>query len=220
MSEQLGPLGILGGAFDPVHFGHLRCAVEVCEQLGLAEVLLVPSGNPPHREPHRASAQERTEMLRAAITNMSGFRLDTRELQRSGPSWTVVTLEELRSEYPQRSLCLIVGGDAFLGLPNWHRWEEILELAHVVVAARPGIELPATGTIAGLLDARRSDDVGLVNREPAGAIFVNEITQLDIASSTIRKLLAAGRNPRYLLPDSVLQMITTSGCYQEEVATE
>ena len=220
MSDQSGPLGMLGGAFDPVHFGHLRCAIEVREQLGLAEVLLVPSGNPPHRNPHHASAEARADMLRAAIADMQGFRLDIRELQRSGPSWSVVTLEELRSEYPQRSLCMIVGLDAFLSLPNWHRWEEILELAHVVVATRPGPELPKTGTIAGLLDARRSDDVGLLNRETAGAIFVNEITQLDIASSTIRNLLAAGRNPRYLLPDSVLQLINSSSCYQEEVTTE
>ncbi len=213
MNERFGPLGILGGAFDPVHFGHLRCAVEVREQLGLSEVRLIPSGNPPHRDPHHASTQQREAMLKAAVADLPGCQVDSRELQRAGPSWSVLTLEELRMEFPQRSLCMIVGLDAFLGLPDWHRWEEIFELAHVVVATRPGPDLPESGVIDELLAARRTSDPDFMKTQQAGAIFIAGITQLDIASSTLRELLAAGRDPRYLLPDSVLKIIAETGCY-------
>jgi nicotinate-nucleotide adenylyltransferase len=206
---------VLGGAFDPVHFGHLRCAVEIREQLGLAEVLFVPSANPPHRAPHRAAAEHRVAMLRAALRDAPGCRLDTRELHRDGPSWSVPTLEELRAENPQRSLCMIVGLDAFLGITGWHRAAELVELAHIVVARRPGLDLPDRGEVADLLAARRARDPAVLSEQLAGAIFVAEITQLDIASSRLRGLLAAGRDPRFLLPDSVLEVIAATGCYAD-----
>ena len=113
----------MGGAFDPVHFGHLRSAVELQERLQLGELRFVPSANPQHRPPHVASAELRMRMLQAAVVDMAGCTIDDRELNRQGPSWSVVTLEELRAEIGSRSLCMILGMDAFRGLPDWHRWE-------------------------------------------------------------------------------------------------
>ena len=213
MTSDTGPLGILGGAFDPVHFGHLRCAVEVCEQLCLDEVLLMPSGNPPHRDAPIASAAQRLAMLEAALADVPACHADPRELERSGPSWSVLTLEELRAEHEQRSLCLIVGADAFLGLPQWHRSEELIELAHIVVARRPGWTLPAAGPLAELLAERQVDDTRVLHQQLSGAIYVCEITQLDISSRVIRELLAFGANPRYLLPDAVIRCIKETACY-------
>ena len=213
MTAELGPLGILGGAFDPVHFGHLRCAIEVRDELELSEVVLLPSANPPHRAPHFASASQRLEMLEAALHELSDFRVDTRELDRDGPSWSVLSLQELRASYPGRSLAMILGMDAFLGLPNWHRWEEILELTNICVARRPGSSLPVDGPIADLLAAARVTNPREVAERPAGSIYICEITQLDISSTQIRALLARGGDARFLLPNRVLDSITESACY-------
>jgi len=216
MTGSAGPLGIFGGAFDPVHFGHLRCAVEVRENFDLDEVLFMPSGNPPHRSPHLATAEQRKAMLLAATADLKGCRIDDRELLRDGPSWSVVTLQELRDENPQRSLCLIVGLDAFLGLPDWHRWEEIFGLAHVIVAQRPGSVIPAAGVIADVVSARRAEVPEVLRTQRAGAIFFSDITQLDIASTVIRELIAKGRETRFLLPDSVARMIVENGYYKND----
>lgn len=208
-----GPLAVMGGAFDPVHFGHLRSAVELQESLQLGELRFVPSADPPHRPPHIASAELRMSMLQAALGDMSGCKIDDRELNRQGPSWTVVTLEELRAENGSRSLCMILGMDAFLGLPDWHRWEELCGLAHIVVASRPGSAPPAEGPLGELLTAKGTKDPRELQQMSAGKILLHEVTQLEISSSAVRECLSGGRSARYLVPDSVLKIIKDSGCY-------
>jgi len=213
--RPLKPLGIFGGAFDPVHFGHLRSVIELREALGLTDVLLIPSGNPPHRAPHYATAQQRLAMLNAAVSDLPWCQIDARELGRACPSWSILTLEELRAEYPHRSLCMIMGMDAFLGLPDWHRSSELFELAHVIVVHRPGSVLPTSGVVAELLQERRARSADVLAERDSGAIFLQEITQLDISSTAIRKLIASGRESRHFLPDSVLEIIEQQGCYQQ-----
>lgn len=214
MSElSRGPLGILGGAFDPVHIGHLRLALEVGEQLELSEVRFVPSASPPHRDPHVASGAQRIAMLETALANSSTLVVDDREIRRSGTSWTVLTLTELRAEFPDRSLCLIVGEDAFLGLPGWHRADEILDLAHVAVARRPGWELPASGPVADLLAKHEVAGRERIHERSSGCICVCDITQLEIASSVIRERIRRGDSIQYLTPGPVVEMINTIGCY-------
>jgi nicotinate-nucleotide adenylyltransferase len=208
-----GPLGIMGGAFDPVHFGHLRTAVELYERLQLSELRLVPSANPPHRAPHLASGEQRVSMLEAAIADLPWCRVDERELQRQGPSWSVVTLEEIRSEIGERSLCMILGMDAFLGLPDWHRWNELLELAHIVVAYRPGSTPPTDGPLGELLAAHGTTKPADIQSTPAGHILAQEVTQLEISSSAIRDLLFHEQGARYLLPAGALKIIEATGCY-------
>ncbi len=146
----MAPIGIFGGTFDPIHFGHLRPAFELSQALKLAEVRFLPAGNPPHRQTTLASAEILTwPWVKAAVASEKRFVVDDREIRRAGASYSVDTLTELRGEYPDRSLCLMLGMDAFLGLPNWHRWRDILDLAHVVVWHRPGWKAPEKGPLGG-----------------------------------------------------------------------
>ena len=209
----MSPLGIFGGTFDPIHFGHLRTAFELLQALRLAEVRLVPTGRPPHRGAPSCDGAHRLAMVRAAIADQPGFAVDDREIRRDGPSYTVTTLRELRAEAPARPLCLLMGMDAFLGLPQWHDWRDLLELAHVVVAHRPGWSAPRDGTLGELFAARGTQRVEDLHESLAGRIHVRPVTQLEIASTDLRQLVVAGGDPRYLLPDAVRAIIHDTGCY-------
>ena len=209
----MSPIGIFGGTFDPIHYGHLRSAFELLQALRLAEVRFVPSGDPPHRGQTFAPAGLRCRMVEAAVSGQDGFVVDDRELRREGPSYTIDTLVSFREEHEAASLCLIVGMDAFLGLTTWHRWGEILDLAHIVIAYRPGWVLPDTGELGDLLAGHGTDDVESLHNEPSGRVFDHAVTQLEIASTAIRELVASGRDPRFLMPDRVRDIITESKCY-------
>jgi nicotinate-nucleotide adenylyltransferase len=208
-----GPLAIIGGAFDPVHYGHLRTAAELQAFYGLPEVRFIPSANPPHRLPHIASGELRKAMLDAALRQFSGCSTDDRELRRPGPSYTLLTLEELRAEAKDRSLCMILGMDAFLSLRSWHRWEELPRLAHLVVAHRPGWQPPQSGELGDFVRQHLSSDVADLHNAPAGRLFIHEVTQLEISSSAIRELIAGEQPADYLLPTEVLKLALQSGCY-------
>jgi nicotinate-nucleotide adenylyltransferase len=210
-----GPMGIFGGTFDPIHYGHLRTAFELREALKLEEVRFLPTGNPPHREQTQASAEERLAMVRAAVEGQAGFTVDDRETRRSGLSYSVDTLGELRAEFPQRAICLLLGMDAFLGLPNWHRWREILELAHVIVAHRPGWKAPTQGPLGEAMVDRGTGSVRDLHEATAGRIFVHAVTQLEISSTELRALIARGRDPRYLIPDRVCELLRRTGWYAQ-----
>ncbi len=204
----------MGGTFDPVHFGHLRAALEVRERIGLRSVQLIPAATPPHRDAPGATAADRLAMLELAASMEPGFNVDNRELRREGPSYTVDTLHTFRSELGDVPLCLIVGMDAFAGLASWHAWERLPELAHLVVTHRPGASIPTEGPIATLLARCGSKEPEDLARQPAGCIHVLAITQLDISATDIRQRVAAGHSPRYLLPDSVHDYIRRHGLYQ------
>ena len=215
MAAADAPLAIMGGAFDPVHMGHLRTAVEIREACGLGEIRLVPSANPPHRPPHIAPAETRIAMLRAATSDLPWCSIDDRELHRDGPSYSVLTLNELRDIAQQRSLCMILGMDAFLSLGSWHRWEEIPALAHIIVAHRPGWQPPQTGQLGDFIGRHLTTDADDLRREAAGRVYIHEVTQLEISSSAIRDMLMAGESPRYLMPDAALDIALDTGCYAD-----
>lgn len=210
-------IGIFGGSFDPIHFGHLRPAIEILEALALDEVRFVPSGQPPHRGLPVAVATQRLAMVKAAIADEPHFLLDEREMQRPAPSYSVDTLAELRREFPAASLILIVGMDAFLGFPAWHEWRRIFELAHVVVARRPGWEQQVSGVLAEELQRRQVVTPDGLDAEPAGRILLQPVTQLEISSSLVRALIAAGGDPRFLVPEAVRRIILQQGCYLQPV---
>lgn len=212
----MSPVGVFGGTFDPIHFGHLRTAFELLHALRLAEVRLMPAGNPPHRDVPLCDARHRLDMVRAAVADQPGLVVDDREVRRQGPSYTVLTLRELRQELPGRPICLLLGMDAFLGLPQWHEWRSVLDLAHVVVAHRPGWSAPATGTLGELLAARGTPRVDDLHATEAGRIHVHAVTQLEISSTDLRDLIVAGQDPRYLLPDAVRALIRDTGCYRPQ----
>lgn len=206
-------MGIFGGTFDPIHYGHLRTAFEMLQALRFDEVRFMPCGNPPHRGATYADAEMRLEMVRVATEGQHGFVVDDRELQRDGPSYSVDTLATLRNEYPLRPIALMIGMDAFLGLPKWYQWREILQLAHIVVAHRPGWRAPDIGPLGELLADRGTHRIGDLHQAKSGHIFIHDVTQLEISSTEIRELVAVGRDPRFLMPDSVRDVIERSGCY-------
>ena len=210
------PMGVFGGTFDPIHYGHLRTAFELLQALRLVEVRFLPCGDPPHRGEPLADASLRLEMVRIATEEQPGFVVDDRELKRQGPSYSVDTMAELRKEYPNRSLCLILGMDAFLGLPGWHNWQELIGFGHIVVAHRPGWTAPRTGALGELLAKHGSGRIEDLHQATFGRIYVHAVTQLEIASTDIRDLVAAGHDPRFLMPDGVRRLIIETGCYRHE----
>lgn len=207
------PIGIFGGTFDPIHYGHLRTAFEMLQALRFAEIHFVPSGDPPHRGETFARAELRLEMVKVATQGEPGFRVDDCELKRDGPSYTIDTLMTMREEHSDASLGLIIGMDAFLGLTSWHRWDEILDLAHIVVAHRPGWRAPDIGELGDLITAHGTHRVDDLHENQHGCVHIHAVTQLEIASTEIRELITAGRDPRFLTPDAVRDLIVESGCY-------
>ena len=211
-----GPLiGVLGGTFDPIHYGHLRTGLELLERLALDEVRFIPCGQPPHRAAPATPGSLRLRMVEAAVAGQPGFVADGRELEREGPCYTVDTLHSLRQEFPAGALCLLLGMDAFLGLPGWNRWRQLFELAHVVVAHRPGWEAPRDGTLGALLAERRTVSSADLRSSRAGRIHVEEVTQLEISATGLRDGIRAGGDPRYLLPDAVRNIIFETECYAQ-----
>lgn len=215
------PVGILGGTFDPVHYGHLRLAQEVGEALKLEEVRFVPAGTPPHRGPAGAGPEHRAAMVRLAIEGNPLFHLDEREIRRPGPGYTVDTLLELRQELgAARPLVLLLGADAFLDLATWSRWHQLFDLAHIVVAHRPGYPVDTWQSrmpqpLAREYAGRIMQQPLAVHLAPAGGVAVTPITALDISATRIRQALGKRSTPRYLLPQAVLEYVHSQGLYTQ-----
>ncbi|MBT3812876.1 MAG: nicotinate-nucleotide adenylyltransferase [Gammaproteobacteria bacterium] len=204
-------IGIYGGTFNPVHYGHLRTALEVSEQFALDELRLLPCAQPPHRAEPEVNAAQRFQMLQLAIRDYPSLSCDTRELERSGPSYMVDTLATIRTEIAATPLLLFIGTDAFNALPCWHRWQALFDYAHIVVVTRPGFKSEE------LLDCyidRQVDDRHSLKSCPSGKIYFQQVTQLDISASLIRKTIAEGKNSSFLLPESVIEYIQANGLYQ------
>jgi nicotinate-nucleotide adenylyltransferase len=213
------PLGLLGGTFDPIHYAHLRLAEELADAFGLGQVRFVPASVPPHRGVPRASPEQRRRMVELAIAGNPRFSLDDRELQREGTSYSYDTLTEVRNEIGDQPLCLLMGADAFVALTTWHRWEEVLDLVHVVVARRPGYPLEQlAASLPGALKSqyvhRHLADARGARLEPAGRIFTHELTALDVSATALRQQIARGSSLRYLLPDAVIAYIESQRLYR------
>ena len=206
-------LAIFGGTFDPIHYGHLRTAFELWQELRLTEVRFMPAGSPPHREQPYATPELRLAMVKSAVASQSAFVVDDREIRRTGVSYSVDTLTEVRKEFPDRSLCLLLGMDAFLGLPNWYRWRELLDLAHIVVAHRPGWKAPTMGPLGEVMVDHGTGTIRDLHQKPNGRVYVHAVTQLEISSTELRQLIISGRDPQYLVPEEVRQIIRDTRCY-------
>jgi nicotinate-nucleotide adenylyltransferase len=219
-NQDTTPLAILGGTFDPVHYGHLHLADDVRKALAPCDVRLVPAADPPHRGAPHASAGNRVAMLRIAVREFPGLVVDTREIARGGKSYTVDTLAHLRAAMPHTPLLLLLGADQFRSLPAWRRWQALFDLAHLVVVPRPGVaidtDLPAP--LASEWRARRIDDRQGLRSRIAGSIYLQPVTPHPISSTAIRSALARGDRESVeiagLLPPAVLAYIESNGLYQ------
>jgi nicotinate-nucleotide adenylyltransferase len=214
-------LGILGGTFDPIHYGHLRFAAEVRAALGLAQMHLVPSGVPPHRAAPVASSEHRLAMTTLGCAEFPGLVADGREVRRAGPSYTVVTLQELHAQDRQRPLALLLGSDALHGLATWYHWEQIFTLAHLVVVERPGEAFDAEKLPPALreqCERRLTTNPLRLSRGLAGTILRLTVAPQPISATAIRAALARGPAGRAevvgLLPATVLAYIDRNQLYR------
>ena len=208
MTEDLRARGLLGGAFDPIHIGHLRGAMAVRDALGLQRVDLIPAAQSPLKGRSVVSTAHRLEMLRLAIKDVPGLGIDARELDRSGPSFSIDTLLAIRQEAGGSCpLLWIMGSDILPTLPRWSRWDQLLDLTHVVLLDRPGAE--PVPEIVGDWVASHLVAPDWALSHPSGGIVRLHQPLLDISSTQIRGLLEAGRDPRFLIPTAVMEYIAT-----------
>ena len=211
----MNAVGVLGGTFDPVHNGHSRIALDIADKCDLDTVLLVPNAQSPLRDEAQATAADRLAMLKSVVDSDSRLQLDDRELQRPPPSFTVDTLQALREGMPTTALCFILGMDAFMQFHRWHRWRDILQLAHLVVARRPGNELKISDAgLQALLDECVTVNVDDLHRQVAGRIFICDVTQVDVSATHVRKNVNKGLSIEGLVAEPVAQYINEHRLYQ------
>lgn len=210
-------IGILGGTFNPIHYGHLRMAQELADALNFDEVRFIPAANPPHKDAPAISAEHRAAMVRLAIKNNPAFTCDDRELRRTGASYTIDTLLSLRQELgAQVSITLLMGSDAFTKFDTWHRWEEIIQHCHIVLVQRPQTEpnkLPRI--LETFLHNHYTENGDDLHDTPAGFVTMRQVTALDISSTAIRDTLQQGFSARYLMPDHVIEYIHARQLYRK-----
>jgi nicotinate-nucleotide adenylyltransferase len=221
VTDSKQKIGIMGGTFNPIHFGHLRVAEEVREKFGFKKILFVPSGNPPLKTADLADASHRYEMTGLAIKANPFFALSDVECRRRGKSYTVETMASLREEHPGCEPYFILGIDSFLDMPNWYQPERLSELTHFVVVSRPGFlfsslssRIPVDGKILSDLDSCRID----VHRTVIGKgkeIRLINVTPIGVSATTMRALIREGMSIKYLLPETVESYIIANKIYSE-----
>ena len=215
-------IGVYGGTFDPIHYGHLRIAEELIDIIGLKRIIFVPSGAPRLRVAPVASRNHRSAMVRMAIQNNDLFSLDEREINRPGTSATIASLREYQNELGiNTALCFILGIDAFIKINQWHSWHKLFDLCHMIIVARPGYasikdhqHLPPD--VRNEFISRHVLDAKDLSIQPHGSIYAARTSLLEISASHIRSLIVAGKSIRYLLPENVSDYIKSNYLYVEK----
>jgi len=210
----LRKIGILGGTFDPVHYGHLRIGLECKEALGLDELRMIPCAVPSHRDTPHADAEQRVTMMAAALNDVEGVLVDDQELKRTGYSYTVDTLTSLKAKFPNAALYLILGSDSFQDILQWHKWQNIVELANIVIAQRPDHGNDQESK-AGVKLADRFCSADEIEKSLSGKITFVKVSQLEISATHIRELVSKNKSVKYLLPDSVINLISQYELYKK-----
>lgn len=203
-------IGIMGGTFDPVHYGHLRPALDVAQKLAFDHVRLIPCSDPPHRATPQANARQRLALLQLAVKSAPELDIDERELLREGPSYTIDTVKSLREDFAEHPLYLLLGTDAFLGLHQWHQWQDLLDYVNIVVMQRPEEQLVIAEPMRDWFEKHHTESL-----EPtmSGKVLSLPVTQLAISATQIRSLFEQGVSPQFLLPSSVIQLVEMLGLY-------
>ena len=212
--KSMHKLGILGGAFDPIHNGHLALALAALGQLKLDQARLVPVNIPPHRNRPLAANHHRKNMIELAIAGQARLALDTRELEREAISWTIDTLRSLRREFTRSALCLLMGRDAFNKLDSWKDYDQLLDYAHLVVAGRPGVATDnLSAELQGWVKSYLADDPALLDEAQNGALFFLDLAPLNISPSGFRRGYHANAGVEQWLPAATLQYIRQNNLY-------
>lgn len=214
MNSHKAAIGFLGGTFDPIHFGHLRPALEIQQALNLVNLYLMPNYTSPHKSKSLASSQQRIDMLTLAIQNTPDLQIDTQELLRECPSYTANTVKLLRQQHPQTPLCFIMGMDSLINFDTWYQYQDILTYCHLVISHRPGWDPIFNNTINDLLKKHQTNDPKHLHQKLAGHIYFQSTTQLAISSSEIRAQIAAKQPIDFLTPRAVSEYIELEQCYR------
>ena len=216
MSKTKARMGILGGSFDPIHFGHIKPCIELAEKFQLSSVKLVPCKISPFKDATFASPQHRWNMISIITGSSDLFIADARELERTTPSYTYETLREIAEEVSSRiKLFWIMGEDALYDFPDWHQPEKIMQLCHVLVMRRPGVNNNNNERVTQWLDQYLCEDSAQLESTNYGHIFITDTQMYDISSTQVRETLQAGEQPRYLLPGGVWNYIKRNHLYQQ-----
>ncbi|MCW8995351.1 MAG: nicotinate-nucleotide adenylyltransferase [Psychromonas sp.] len=213
-NNQQQAIGFLGGTFDPIHFGHLRPALEISEALALKKLFLMPNHIAPLKLRSHCSARQRCEMVQLAIAQQPGIALDTRELNRDKTSYTIDTLKELKTLYPTTPICFIMGMDSLIHFDNWFKWPEILNYCHLIISQRPQWNGNFNDTIQELVERCKTSNKQDLHNLQCGKIYFQDTSQLDISSTKIRQLLQKNLSIDYLVPEVVNDYIKKHQLYR------
>ena len=212
-------VGIFGGTFDPIHYGHLRVAEDIVETVGLQKMYFVPAGMPRLRHSPVASPKHRVEIVRLAIQKNPDFVLDDREIYRDGVSYSIDSIREFKQEFGEEvRLCLVLGADAFIKLPEWNNWKELFNLCHFIVSTRPGYTLTLIKELLSKelreeCSQRWVSNTESLRKDMSGLIFIASTTMLDISATSIRAHIADGRSVRHLVPSVTVNYISENKLY-------
>ncbi|QYJ87051.1 nicotinate-nucleotide adenylyltransferase [Shewanella mesophila] len=211
-------IGILGGTFDPIHFGHINPLLEVYQALDLDQIWLMPNHIPPHKQQPNSSTKHRLAMANLVCEQYPQLVLCDIEAKRDTPSYSVATLEALRKTHPKDHLLFIMGMDSFVNLPSWYQWQRLLTLCHIVVCQRPGWQVADNPLMQQLLEKHAGDKHSLataeLNQEYSGIIFTVDITEQPYSSTDIRAQLASNKLTDDAMPEVISTYITEHGLYR------
>lgn len=216
MTNDKTRMGILGGSFDPIHFGHIKPCLELAEQFQFASVKLIPCKVSPFKKNTFASAQHRWNMISIITGSSDLFEADAIELERETPSYTYETLKEISQKIAEtKKLFWIMGEDSLHGFPQWHQAEKIMQLCHVLVMRRPSVTQELDQQAMQWLDKYLTDDISQLDKTDFGHIYMTETEMFDISSTQIRETLLSGQQPRFMLPGGVWNYIKRNQLYQQ-----
>jgi nicotinate-nucleotide adenylyltransferase len=208
-------VAIFGGTFNPVHNGHLRIAIELAELLEVDNLRMIPCALPAHREAPSVSPEQRLEMLKLGIGDQALLQADDIELRREGPSYTIDTLREIRTQIGDSTpLYLCVGMDVLASLDSWRDWQQLTDFCHLIVSSRPGYQVPKSGPLAEWVKARLCDDLPTLKQSSAGKLHLCNLTMLAISSTAIRNKISASEKIDYLTPAAVVNCIQQQHLYE------
>ncbi len=214
MSDSKRRIGILGGSFDPIHFGHIKPSLALAKQYQLHNIHLLPCKVSPFKENTYASSMHRWNMVRMIAENNNVFIADARELERDAPSYTYTTLCELSEEFGNRfKVFWIIGADALSDFPAWYEVDQIMQMCHVLVLRRPGYKFVQSEEKMSWLNKYLCEDIKQLELKDSGHIYITETEMLEISSTNIRKMIQAGEQPTYILPGGVWSYIRRNKLY-------